>query len=45
VIAFARASPGSAGNESISLVTEGNFDVDLHWRLGAFDVDGALASA
>lgn len=45
VIAFARTSPGSAGNESISLVTEGDFEVDLHWRLGAFDVDAALASA
>ncbi len=45
VIAFARASPGSAGNESISLVTDGDFEVDLHWRLGAFDVNAALASA
>ena len=45
VIAFARTSPGSAGNESISLVTDGDFEVDLHWRLGAFDVDSALASA
>jgi len=45
VIAFARASPGSAGNESISLVTADGIEVDLHWRLGAFDVDGALAAA
>lgn len=45
VIAFARTSPGSAGNESISLVTDGDFEVDLHWQLGAFEVDAALDSA
>lgn len=44
-IAFARNSPGSAGNESISLVTDEGFEVDLHWRLGAFDVDAAVAEA
>lgn len=45
VIAFARASPGSAGNESISLMNAERIDVDLHWRLGAFDVDRAVADA
>jgi hypothetical protein len=45
VIAFARSSPGSAGNESISLVTAEGIEVDLHWKLGAFDVDAALAEA
>jgi len=45
VIAFARSSPGSAGNESISLVTAEGIEVDLHWKLGAFDVDAALADA
>ncbi len=45
VIAFARSSPGSAGNESISLVTAEGIEVDLHWKLGAFDVDRALADA
>jgi hypothetical protein len=45
VIAFARSSPGSAGNESISLVTQDGIEVDLHWRLGAFDVEAALEDA
>jgi hypothetical protein len=45
VIAFARSSPGSAGNESISLMTAEGIEVDLHWKLGAFDVDAALAQA
>jgi hypothetical protein len=45
VIAFARSSPGSAGNESISLVTAEGIEVDLHWKLGAFHVDAALAEA
>ena len=44
-IAFARASPGSAGNESISLVTVDGIEVDLHWRLGVCDVEGALSDA
>jgi hypothetical protein len=45
VIAFARSSPGSAGNESISLVTAEGIEVDLHWKLGALDTDAALADA
>lgn len=45
VVRFSRGSPGSAGNESLSLTTDEGVEVDLHWKLGAFDVDAMLADA
>lgn len=45
VVRFARRSPGSAGNEAISLVSDDGAEVDLHWRIGACDVASALAEA
>lgn len=32
---FVRRSPGSAGNEAISLLNDKEGSVDLHWRLGS----------
>jgi hypothetical protein len=42
-LAFLRDSPGSAGNEAISLVNQEGIDIDLHWKLGAFDTHCLLA--
>lgn len=44
-LAFVRDSPGAAGNEAISLVGTEGTDIDLHWKLGAFDTDRLLAAA
>jgi hypothetical protein len=42
-LAFVRASPGSAGNEAVSLRDAQGGAVDLHWRLGGLDVEALLA--
>jgi hypothetical protein len=44
-LAFVRNSPGTAGNEAVSLRDEKGGAVDLHWRLGGLDVETLLASA
>lgn len=44
-LAFVRASPGAAGNEAISLVGSDGTEIDLHWKLGAFDTERLLAAA
>ena len=44
-LAFVRDSPGSSGNEAISLVDQQGVDIDLHWRLGGFDPHRLLARA
>lgn len=36
-IAFVRNSPGAAGNQAVSLVSEAGYAIDLHWKLGSFD--------
>lgn len=42
-VSFIRNSPGSAGNEAISLVDLTGIDIDLHWKLGGFDAQHLLA--
>jgi hypothetical protein len=42
-LAFVRDSPGSAGNEAISLVDQAGIDIDLHWKLGGVDPQQLLA--
>lgn len=44
-IAFLRNSPGTAGNEAVSLRDEKGAAVDLHWHLGILDVETLLAAA
>jgi hypothetical protein len=44
-VAFLRNSPGTAGNEAVSLRDEKGGAVDLHWRLGALDVETLLAGS
>jgi len=44
-VAFLRNSPGTAGNEAVSLRDERGGAVDLHWHLGTLDVETLLASA
>jgi hypothetical protein len=44
-VAFLRNSPGTAGNEAVSLRDERGGAVDLHWRLGGMDVEMLLAGA
>ncbi len=44
-VAFLRNSPGTAGNEAVSLRDERGGAVDLHWRLGSLDVESLLADA
>jgi hypothetical protein len=44
-VAFLRNSPGTAGNEAVSLRDERGGAVDLHWRLGALDVEMLLAGS
>ena len=44
-LAFVRASPGSAGNEAVSLSDAQGGAVDLHWRLGGIEPDVLLANA
>jgi hypothetical protein len=44
-VAFLRNSPGTAGNEAVSLRDERGGAVDLHWHLGALDVETLLAGA
>jgi len=40
---FVKNSPGSAGNEAVSLTDERGGAVDLHWRLGTIDVETLLS--
>ena len=42
-VAFLRHSPGTAGNEAVSLRDEKGGAVDLHWRLGGLDIERLLA--
>jgi len=42
---FSRASPGSAGNEAITLGDEAGAEIDLHWKVGRVDVSQAIAEA
>lgn len=44
-VAFLRNSPGTAGNEAVSLRDEKGGAVDLHWHLGILDVETLLAAA
>jgi hypothetical protein len=44
-VAFLRNSPGTAGNEAVSLRDERGGAVDLHWHLGALEVETLLAGA
>jgi hypothetical protein len=44
-IAFLRNSPGTAGNEAVSLRDEKGAAVDLHWHLGILEVETLLAAA
>ncbi len=44
-VAFLRNSPGTAGNEAVSLRDERGGAVDLHWHLGALDVETLLVGA
>ena len=43
-LAFVRASPGSAGNEAVSLTDAQGGAVDLHWRLGVVETEVLLAN-
>ena len=42
---FSRSSPGSAGNEAISLCDESGAEIDLHWKVGRVDVAQAISEA
>jgi hypothetical protein len=42
-VAFLRNSPGSAGNEAVSLRDAQGGAVDLHWRLGGLNIESLLA--
>ncbi len=44
-VAFLRNSPGTAGNEAVSIRDEKGGAVDLHWHLGILDVETLLAGA
>jgi len=44
-VAFLRNSPGTAGNEAVSLRDERGGAVDLHWRLGTLEVQRLLDCA
>jgi len=44
-VAFLRNSPGTAGNEAVSLRDERGGAVDLHWHLGTLDVETLLSGA
>jgi len=44
-VAFLRNSPGTAGNEAVSLRDERGGCVDLHWHLGSLEVETLLAGA
>jgi hypothetical protein len=44
-VAFVRNSPGTAGNEAVSLRDEKGGAVDLHWHLGILDVETLLGGA
>jgi hypothetical protein len=44
-VAFLRNSPGTAGNEAVSLRDERGGAVDLHWRLGTLEVETLLSGA
>lgn len=45
IVRFSRTSPGSAGNESLSLRGDDGSEIDVHWRLGRFDVAAMIADA
>ncbi len=45
IVRFSRTSPGSAGNESLSLRGGDGGEIDVHWRLGGFDVAAMIADA
>ena len=45
IVRFSRTSPGSAGNESLSLCGDDGTEIDVHWRLGGFDVAAMIADA
>jgi hypothetical protein len=45
IVRFSRTSPGSAGNESLSLYGGDGSEIDVHWRLGGFDVEAMVADA
>lgn len=45
IVRFSRTSPGSAGNESLSLRGNDGSEIDVHWRLGRFDVAAMIADA
>jgi hypothetical protein len=45
IVRFSRTSPGSAGNESLSLRGGDGTEIDVHWRLGGFDMAGMVADA
>lgn len=42
---FVKRSPGSAGNEAITMINEKGGGIDLHWRLGRVDTAVLLAKA
>jgi hypothetical protein len=42
---FASSSPGSTGNEAITLCDAGGAEIDLHWKVGRVDVAQAIAEA
>jgi hypothetical protein len=44
-VAFLRNSPGTAGNEAVSLRDQRGGAVDLHWHLGTLGVETLLAGA
>jgi hypothetical protein len=43
--AFARSSPGSTGNEGITLCDGEGAEIDLHWKVGRVDLAQAIATA
>jgi hypothetical protein len=45
IVRFSRTSPGSAGNESLSLCGDDGTEIDVHWRLGGFDVPAMVTAA
>jgi len=45
IVKFSRTSPGSAGNESLSLHDGDGGEIDVHWRLGGFDVAAMITDA
>ncbi len=44
-VSFVRHTPVLAGNEAITLVSRDGTEIDLHWKIGAFDAERLLASA